>query len=106
MNRLAASAMKLPFQFLHRADPRQLVSFIHGEHPQVIAVVLAHLASEKATLVLSGLEAGLQADVAHRIAVMDRPRPSCSPSSRSGSSGRCRRCRSPPRWPASAVSTR
>jgi flagellar motor switch protein FliG len=75
MNRLAASAMKLPFQFLHRADPRQLVSFIHGEHPQVIAVVLAHLASEKATLVLSGLEAGLQADVAHRIAVMDRTSP-------------------------------
>jgi flagellar motor switch protein FliG len=75
MNRLAASAMKLPFQFLHRADPRQLVSFIHGEHPQVIAVVLAHLASDKATLVLSGLEAGLQADVAHRIAVMDRTSP-------------------------------
>ncbi|MGH3445426.1 MAG: flagellar motor switch protein FliG, partial [Nocardioidaceae bacterium] len=24
MNRLAASAMHLPFQFLHRADPRQL----------------------------------------------------------------------------------
>jgi len=37
--------------------------------------VLAHLASDKATLVLSGLEAGLQADVAHRIAVMDRTSP-------------------------------
>ncbi len=75
MSRLAATAMKLPFQFLHRADPRQLVSFIHGEHPQVIAVVLAHLTSEKATLVLSGLDPLLQADVAHRIAVMDRTSP-------------------------------
>jgi flagellar motor switch protein FliG len=75
MNRLAASAMKLPFQFLHRADPRQLLSFIANEHPQVIAVVLAHLSSDKATLVLSGLEAELQADVAHRIAVMDRTSP-------------------------------
>jgi flagellar motor switch protein FliG len=75
MSRLAASAMKLPFQFLHRADPRQLVSFIHGEHPQVIAVVLAHLSSDKATLVLSGLDPVLQADVAHRIAVMDRTSP-------------------------------
>ena len=56
MNRLAASAQQLPFQFLHRADPRQLLSFIAGEHPQVIAVVLAHLPSDKATLVLSGLE--------------------------------------------------
>ncbi len=75
MNRLAASAMKLPFQFLHRADPRQLLSFISSEHPQVIAVVLAHLSSDKATMVLSGLESELQADVAHRIAVMDRTSP-------------------------------
>ncbi|HET7388220.1 MAG TPA: flagellar motor switch protein FliG [Nocardioidaceae bacterium] len=75
MNRLAASAMHLPFQFLHRADPRQLLSFISSEHPQVIAVVLAHLPSDKATLVLSGLEPSTQADVAHRIAVMDRTNP-------------------------------
>jgi flagellar motor switch protein FliG len=75
MGRLAASAMKLPFQFLHRADPRQLVSFIHGEHPQVIAVVLAHLRSEKASMVLSGLDPLLQADIAHRIAVMDQASP-------------------------------
>jgi flagellar motor switch protein FliG len=75
MARLAASAMKLPFQFLHRADPRQLLSFIGNEHPQVIAVVLAHLPSDKATLVLSGLEPSRQADVAHRIAVMDRTSP-------------------------------
>ncbi len=75
MNRLAASALQLPFQFLHRADPRQLLSFIAGEHPQVIAVVLAHLPSDKATLVLSGLDPQRQAEVAHRIAVMDRTSP-------------------------------
>ncbi len=75
MNRLAASAMQLPFQFLYRADPRQLLSFISNEHPQVIAVVLAHLSSDKATMVLSGLSPELQAEVAHRIAVMDRASP-------------------------------
>ena len=75
MNRLAASAMQLPFQFLHRADPRQLLSFISGEHPQVIAVVLAHLTSDKATLVISGLDAERQAEVAYRLAVMDRISP-------------------------------
>ncbi|MGZ4453363.1 MAG: flagellar motor switch protein FliG [Nocardioides sp.] len=75
MSRLAASAMQLPFQFLHRADPRQLLSFISNEHPQVVAVVLAHLPSDKATLVLSGLEPGRQADVAHRIAVMEQTNP-------------------------------
>ncbi|MGZ6878193.1 MAG: flagellar motor switch protein FliG, partial [Nocardioidaceae bacterium] len=45
------------------------------EHPQVIAVVLAHLPSDKATLVLAGLDVAVQADVAHRIAVMDRTSP-------------------------------
>jgi flagellar motor switch protein FliG len=75
MNRLAATALQLPFRFLQRADPRQLLGFIQNEHPQVIAVVLAHLTSDKATLVLSGLEPARQADVAYRIAVMDRTSP-------------------------------
>ncbi|HEX6515073.1 MAG TPA: flagellar motor switch protein FliG [Nocardioidaceae bacterium] len=75
MTRLAAASMQLPFQFLHRADPRQLMSFISNEHPQLIAVVLAHVPSDKATMVLSGLEPAQQADVAHRIAVMDRTSP-------------------------------
>lgn len=75
IERLDATTMQLPFRFLHRADARQLVSFISGEHPQVIAVVLAHLTSEKATMVLSALEPELQADVAHRIAVMDQTSP-------------------------------
>jgi flagellar motor switch protein FliG len=75
MTRLAAASMQLPFQFLHRADPRQLMSFISNEHPQLIAVVLAHVPSDKATMVQSGLEPAQQADVAHRIAVMDRTSP-------------------------------
>ncbi|HET7327456.1 MAG TPA: flagellar motor switch protein FliG [Nocardioidaceae bacterium] len=75
MGRLSAAALQMPFQFLHRADPRQLLSFIVDEHPQVIALVLAHMTSDKASLVLSGLPPERQADVAHRIAVMDRTSP-------------------------------
>lgn len=75
MQRLTAMAIQLPFQFLQRADPTQLRSFIHEEHPQVIALVLAHMSAEKASLVLSGLSPELQADVAHRIAVMGRANP-------------------------------
>jgi flagellar motor switch protein FliG len=41
----------------------------------VIALVLAHMTPDKASLVLSGLPSTLQADVAHRIAVMDRTSP-------------------------------
>ena len=73
--RLNAAAIQMPFQFLHRADPAQLRSFIIDEHPQVIALVLAHMTPDKASLLLSGLSPDMQAEVAHRIAVMDRTSP-------------------------------
>lgn len=75
MERLNAAAVKMPFQFLHAADPAQLRSFIADEHPQVIALVLAHMTPDKASLLLSGLPPEQQANVAHRIAVMDRTSP-------------------------------
>lgn len=75
MERLQAAAIQMPFQFLHRADPAQVRTFIADEHPQVIALVLAHMTPDKASLVLSGLSSNLQAQVAHRIAVMDRTSP-------------------------------
>ncbi len=75
LQRLNARAIQLPFQLIGRADPVQLRSFIREEHPQVIALVLAHMSAEKASVVLSGLSSELQAEVAHRIAVMDRANP-------------------------------
>lgn len=75
IERLQAAAVQMPFQFLHRADPAQLRSFISEEHPQVIALVLAHMPADKASLVLSGLPSHQQAEVAQRIAVMDRTTP-------------------------------
>jgi flagellar motor switch protein FliG len=41
----------------------------------VIALVLAHMTPDKASLLLSGLPPEQQAEVAHRIAVMDRTSP-------------------------------
>jgi flagellar motor switch protein FliG len=75
LDRLAATVTDMPFKFINRADPRQVLSFIQHEHPQTIALVLAHASSAIATQILSGLAPELQADVAHRIAVMDRTSP-------------------------------
>ncbi len=75
VDRLNAAAVQMPFRFLHQADPAQLRSFIVDEHPQVIALVLAHMTPDKASLLLSGLPPAQQAQVAHRIAVMDRTSP-------------------------------
>jgi flagellar motor switch protein FliG len=75
IDRLNAAAVQLPFQFLRRVDPAQLRSFIADEHPQVIALVLAHMSADKASLLLAGLPSDQQAEIAHRIAVMDRTSP-------------------------------
>ena len=64
-----------PFEFLQQADARQVISLLSGEHPQTIALVLAHLRPEHASAILAGLEPDLQADVAHRIALMERASP-------------------------------
>jgi flagellar motor switch protein FliG len=75
MERLGATLAEIPFEGMRRCDPRQLLSFLADEHPQTIALVLAHLSPQQAATVLSGLPQSLQADVAHRIALMERAGP-------------------------------
>jgi len=75
MERLGATLAEMPFEALRRADPRQLVTFLADEHPQTIALVLAHLGPGQSALVLSGLEQKVQADVARRIAQMEQAGP-------------------------------
>lgn len=75
VGRLAAVFRDLPFSFLQKADSRQVLSFVQDEHPQTVALVLAHMNAGQASQILSGLTPDLQADVANRIAVMDRTSP-------------------------------
>jgi len=75
LERLSAVVTDVPFSFLGRADPRQVVSFLQNEHPQTIALVLAHVPAGLASAILSALGPDTSANVAHRIAVMDRTSP-------------------------------
>jgi len=75
LDRVTASLIELPFEFLRRADPRQVLSFIADEHPQTIALVLAYMTPDQAAMVMSGLPEDLQRDVAMRLAIMDRTSP-------------------------------
>ncbi len=61
-----------PFDFMHHTDPQQVLGFIQGEHPQTIALILSYLEAPQAAMILSGLPAIMQAEVAKRIARMDR----------------------------------
>jgi flagellar motor switch protein FliG len=73
--RLKAVLVELPFQFLRRVEPQMVLSFLQDEHPQTITLVLAHMEAKQAAVVLSGLPEPVQADIAHRLAVMDRTSP-------------------------------
>lgn len=75
INRLTASLQVRPFEFARKADPNQILNFIQNEHPQTIALVLAYLDSSQAGMILSALPQEIQADVARRIALMDRTSP-------------------------------
>lgn len=63
------------FEFLRKADPQQVAIFLRDEHPQTIAVVLSHLDTKQAANILAALEPELRAEVAQRIATMDRISP-------------------------------
>lgn len=73
--RLSTTLAGQPFEFLQHADARQTMSLLSGEHPQAVALVLAHLRPEHASAILAGLPGDVQGDVAHRIALMERASP-------------------------------
>ena len=73
--KLTASLQVRPFEFVRKTDPSQLLNFIQDEHPQTIAMILSYLAPGQSALVLGALPHEKQADVAKRIALMDRTSP-------------------------------
>ena len=75
INRLQGALQMTPFDFVKRTDPQQLLNFIQNEHPQTIALILAHLTSDHAATILSALPTEVQVDVATRIAILDRATP-------------------------------
>lgn len=75
MSRLSASIQVSPFEFLRRTDAAQILTVIANEHPQTVALILAYLPADTAAQVMSSLPGELQAEVAMRIALMDRTAP-------------------------------
>lgn len=75
IGKLTASLQVKPFEFVRKTDALQLLNFIQDEHPQTIALILSYLSSQQASAIISALPPENQADVAKRIAVMDRTSP-------------------------------
>ncbi|MFV0342257.1 MAG: flagellar motor switch protein FliG [Anaerocolumna sp.] len=75
IGKLTASLQVRPFEFVRKTDASQMLNFIQDEHPQTIALILSYLSSAQASAIISALPPDKQADVAKRIAQMDRTSP-------------------------------
>ena len=74
ITKLTASLQVRPFEFIRKTEP-QVLNFIQDEHPQTIAMILSYLPASQASMILGALSPEKQADVAKRIAMMDRTSP-------------------------------
>jgi flagellar motor switch protein FliG len=62
-------------QRLQKLDPQLLARFVESEHPQTIALVLAHLSAGQSAAVLRSMPAELRAEVTIRLASLDQISP-------------------------------
>jgi flagellar motor switch protein FliG len=72
---LKAKAAVGPLAFLSQAQPASVTPFLVDEHPQTVAVVLAHLPAGDAASLLDAMPAPFRTEVVERIATMERVAP-------------------------------
>jgi len=65
----------IPFDFMRDLDPLQAAGLLSDEHPQTIAIVLAHLDPRAAAKILNQFEPPIQVEVAKRIALTEQITP-------------------------------
>jgi flagellar motor switch protein FliG len=75
LDNVKQSLSSVPFGFLHKAGPENLLTFVVEEHPQTIALILSHLPAPLAAQVLSGLPSTKQLEVVRRVATMEQTSP-------------------------------
>ncbi len=75
MQQLEHQVHQQPFSFLQKAESDNLLTFIVDEHPQTIALILAHLPPSKGSEILSGLPQDKQLEVVTRVANMEQTNP-------------------------------
>lgn len=75
LNRVTKSLRSKAFEFLRKADYKNLLTMIQNEHPQTIALILSYASPDQAATVISELPKEKQVDVVQRIATIDRASP-------------------------------
>ncbi len=75
LDNVQQSIESLPFGFLKKVDPENVITFINDEHPQTIALILSHLPPAYGAQIVAGLPPERQLAVIQRIAHMGQTNP-------------------------------
>ncbi len=75
LNRITKQLKTKSFDFVRRADYKNLLAIVQNEHPQTIALILSYARSDQASAILAELPKEKRVDVVERIARMDRASP-------------------------------
>lgn len=75
LDNVRQSIEALPFGFLKKVDPQNLLTFLIDEHPQTIALILSHLPPSYGAEIIAGLPSDRQMAVIRRIASMGQTSP-------------------------------
>ena len=70
-----SSLEAIPFGFLQKIEPENLLTFITDEHPQTIALIVTHLNPIQGAGIINGLSPERQLAVIRRIATMQQTNP-------------------------------
>ena len=75
LDQVRSSLESIPFGFLQKVDSENLLTFIVDEHPQTIALIVAHLAPSQGAYIINALRTERQLEVIRRIATMQQTNP-------------------------------
>lgn len=75
IERITKNLQTKAFEFVRKADYKNLLALIQNEHPQTIALILAYARADQAAAVIAELPKDKRIDVVERIAKMDRASP-------------------------------
>ncbi len=75
LERVTKTLRTKAFEFIRKADYKNLMNMIMNEHPQTIALVLSYARADQASAIISELPKSIRVDVVERIARMDRTSP-------------------------------
>ena len=75
MERLSKSLRSKSFEFVRKADAKNIQMILQNEHPQTIALILSYARSDQAAQIIAELPRSIQLYVIKRIAELDRVSP-------------------------------